>query len=629
MSYRERMNRIRALWPYLKRYVVDAIIVLVAVGGVIEVLSIPEVGSEEGVPDTEPWLAVLVVLLMTLPFLARRQRPFAAPAFVCVVAVLTSYAEPLLIPWTFVLFLGILAKLLLLRNGRGQGAAPRRYRPLRGDDRNRRLVRRRTSWDEYFWVSVISGMVWVAGYALKRKLVEAEVVRGRLEREREERTREAVAEERARLARELHDVVGHSVSVMTVQASAVRRLLLPEQEKEREALEVVEQTGRQALAEMRRLVGVLRRPEEAPTLAPQPSLEYLEKLVAHVRESGLPVDLRVEGEAVRLPASLDLTAYRLIQEGLTNALKHAKADRAEVIVRYGADELELEVADNGTGKRGRQGRRPRPRRHARACRRVRRRAGSGAATRGRVSSARAPAAGGDVSELPAGTVTFLFSDVEGSTALLRRLRDRYTDVLEDHRRLLRDGVRGARGHEVGTEGDSFFVAFTTRPSALAAAASAQQALAAHDWPEDADVRVRMGIHTGQVSVSDGHYIGLAVHRAARICGAGEGGQVLVSQATRALLHDDDPEAEGLALNDLGERTLKDFDRPIRIFELLATDRPRGRAVHSRSDRRRPGARPHRLPHDPRGREGHRGRRGCRGRRAGARRGAADASPTSC
>ena len=300
-------------------------------------------------PDTEPWLAVLVVLLMTLPFLARRQRPFAAPAFVCVVAVLTSYAEPLLIPWTFVLFLGILGSFFFfgmvedkVQRRAGIGLSAATIATVGWFDEH-------TSWDEYFWVSVISGMVWVAGYALKRKLTEAEVVRGRLEREREERTREAVAEERARLARELHDVVGHSVSVMTVQASAVRRLLLPEQEKEREALEVVEQTGRQALAEMRRLVGVLRRPEEAPTLAPQPSLEYLEKLVAHVRESGLPVDLRVEGEAVRLPASLDLTAYRLIQEGLTNALKHANADRAEVIVRYGAGELELEVADNGTG----------------------------------------------------------------------------------------------------------------------------------------------------------------------------------------------------------------------------------------------------------------------------------------
>src|SRR5205085_576008 len=120
-------------------------------------------------------------------------------------------------------------------------------------------------------------------------------------------------------------VVGHSVSVMTVQASAVRRLLEPDQEKEREALLVVEQTGREALAEMRRMVGVLRRPEEAPALAPQPSLEQLDRLVEQAREAGLPVELRVEGAPLQLPAGVDLTAYRLVQDGLTNALKHARA----------------------------------------------------------------------------------------------------------------------------------------------------------------------------------------------------------------------------------------------------------------------------------------------------------------
>ena len=175
---------------------------------------------------------------------------------------------------------------------------------------------------------------------------------GRAEREREERARLAVSEERARIARELHDVVGHSVSVMTVQASAVRRLLKPEQEREREALLIVEQTGREAMAEMRRMVGVLRRPEEAPALAPQPSLEHLDKLVEHARESGLPVTLQIEGDAVQLPAGVDLTAYRLVQEGLTNALKHARAKNAEVLVRYSNGFVELSVTDDGTGDGG-------------------------------------------------------------------------------------------------------------------------------------------------------------------------------------------------------------------------------------------------------------------------------------
>ena len=136
---------------------------------------------------------------------------------------------------------------------------------------------------------------------------------------------------------------------MTVQASAVRRLLESDQEKEREALLVVEQTGREALAEMRRMVGVLRRPEEAPALAPQPSLEQLERLVEHAREAGLPVELRVEGEPVQLPAGLDLTAYRFVQEGLTNALKHARARSAEVLVRYSDGHVELTVSDDGRG----------------------------------------------------------------------------------------------------------------------------------------------------------------------------------------------------------------------------------------------------------------------------------------
>jgi signal transduction histidine kinase len=139
---------------------------------------------------------------------------------------------------------------------------------------------------------------------------------------------------------------------MTVQAGAVRRVLKPDQEREREALEIVEQTGREALAEMRRLVGVLRRPEEAPALAPQPSLEHLDRLVSKARESGLPVELRIEGEPAQLPPGLDLTAYRLVQEGLTNALKHARASNANVLVRYGDGEVEISVTDDGSGDGG-------------------------------------------------------------------------------------------------------------------------------------------------------------------------------------------------------------------------------------------------------------------------------------
>jgi signal transduction histidine kinase len=205
---------------------------------------------------------------------------------------------------------------------------------------------------DFGWDAITFTIAWIVGFALGgkfREVDEAKELAARAEQEREERARLAVSDERARIARELHDVVGHSVSVMTVQASAVRRLLEPDQEKEREALLVVEQTGREALAEMRRMVGVLRRPEEAPALAPQPSLEHLDKLVAQAREAGLPVELQIEGTPEQLPAGVDLTAYRLVQEGLTNALKHARAEHAVVLVRYSDGHVELTVSDDGPG----------------------------------------------------------------------------------------------------------------------------------------------------------------------------------------------------------------------------------------------------------------------------------------
>jgi len=162
---------------------------------------------------------------------------------------------------------------------------------------------------------------WLLGLALRRKHEEAEL---------------AVADERARIARELHDIVGHSVSVMTVQAAGVRRLLRSDQEREREAL-----------AEMRRMVGVLRSPDEAASLAPQPGLRDLEALVESARQAGLPVDLHVDGDPVELPPGVDLAAYRVVQEGLTNALKHAHATRAEVRLRYDDGQVEVSVTNDG------------------------------------------------------------------------------------------------------------------------------------------------------------------------------------------------------------------------------------------------------------------------------------------
>ena len=173
--------------------------------------------------------------------------------------------------------------------------------------------------------------------------------------------------------------------------------------------------------------------------------------------------------------------------------------------------------------------------------------------------------------LPSGTVTFLFTDVEGSTRLLTRLRGRYAAVLAEHQRLLRAAFDEHDGCEVQTEGDAFFVAFVRASDAIAAAVSAQRSLASQCWPEGVDVRVRMGVHTGEAEVRQNGYVGLDVHRAARICAAGHGGQVLISSSTRELVVDELP--DDVAVRDLGEHRLKDLDRPERLFQLVVGDLP--------------------------------------------------------
>jgi signal transduction histidine kinase len=158
-----------------------------------------------------------------------------------------------------------------------------------------------------------------------------------------------VAEERTRIAREMHDVVAHAMSVMVVQAGAARTVMNKDTDEATAALERIEDTGRMALAEMRRLLGLQGSDEETPPLTPQPGLEGLDVLLERMRASGLPVEAVVEGTPRDLPPGVDLTAYRMVQEGLTNALKHAGEAHARVLLRYGAEALEVEVADDGRG----------------------------------------------------------------------------------------------------------------------------------------------------------------------------------------------------------------------------------------------------------------------------------------
>jgi YVTN family beta-propeller protein len=177
-----------------------------------------------------------------------------------------------------------------------------------------------------------------------------------------------------------------------------------------------------------------------------------------------------------------------------------------------------------------------------------------------------------MADLPSGAVTFLFTDIEGSTRLVKQLRERYGDVLHEHQRLLREAFDAHGGHEIDTQGDSFFIAFSSARDGLLAAVEGQLALSAHSWPDDVRIKVRMGLHTGQAVASGGRYTGLAVHRAARIGAAGHGGQILVSQATQTLLEDEEEDLH-IHLRDLGEQRLKDLDRPVRLYQADADGLP--------------------------------------------------------
>jgi signal transduction histidine kinase len=340
---------VQLLWRLASRYWFDFLIV--AGIGVGIAIVVHDHGMVDG-PQGALWLDVALVVAIVAPFLARRRFPFGAPVAVAIAVVATTLLDDQLVPNNIIAFFAGMAAIFLMALLRDWRQAVAGLAIIFGVEGVVARTDPNGGIGDFFFTNLVFGVIWIVGFSLGRKFEEGEAAKERAakaEREREERAQAAVAEERARIARELHDVVGHSVSVMTVQASGVRRLLRPEQEREREALLVVERTGREALAEMRRMVGVLRRPEEAPALAPQPSLDHVSRLVEQAREAGLPVELRIEGHAIQLPAGVDLTAYRLVQEGLTNVVKHAQATRAEVLVDYGDGYVEVTVKDDGKG----------------------------------------------------------------------------------------------------------------------------------------------------------------------------------------------------------------------------------------------------------------------------------------
>jgi signal transduction histidine kinase len=194
---------------------------------------------------------------------------------------------------------------------------------------------------------------WFLGTYIRTRGEQAEAAGERaawLERDRDVRAREAVADERARIARELHDMVGHALNLIVIQAGGAQRVFESRPELARQSLASIESAGRQALSDMERMLEILRVAEGPDqVLSPQPGLRQVDSLAAQVSDAGLPVEVSVEGRPAELPSSIDLSAYRIIQEALTNSMKHAGASRAKVAIRYRPDSLELEVTDDGRG----------------------------------------------------------------------------------------------------------------------------------------------------------------------------------------------------------------------------------------------------------------------------------------
>lgn len=336
-------------WRFASRHGVDVLIAGTALASAVGVLARHDPQRPTGILL---WLEAVAVALVVLLLLGRRRFPFGAPAAMWLFSAALSFLDGLLIVNRAGLFLAGMGAALLLGNLRRDVEARVGLVIAVGGAAIVVNNSPNHSTDDLIFTPALFGMSWLVGFALRERSVQTEIAEERAtraERERETAARVAVAEERGRIARELHDVVAHAVSVMVLQVGAVRHRMPAGEAEVRETLGDVEQTGRTALAEMRRLLNAMRHDDESLELVPQPGLNDLETLVAHVQAAGLPVRLEVEGEPVTLPPGLDLSAYRIVQEGLTNSLKHSDAKQALVQVRYGPAELELEVRDDGTG----------------------------------------------------------------------------------------------------------------------------------------------------------------------------------------------------------------------------------------------------------------------------------------
>jgi signal transduction histidine kinase len=343
------LQTVSRLSPLARRHGFDLLIALGAIAAALEVAVRDDPGDE---PTTAVWFAAPAVAIVILTLLARRRFPFAAPASFWLLSAALSFVDGRLIAFPVTVYLvGLAAAYLLGSLGDAMQARRGLLIVLASAATIIYNLPGHTAGDVILIPSVFA-LGWLGGLAFRERDVQAAEAEDRAmqaEREREAAARIAVAEERARIARELHDIVAHALSVMVLQVGAVRHKLPDALSEDRVALEDVERTGRTALTEMRRLLGAMRERGDGAELEPQPGLDNLDALVKSVRSTGLPVRLRVEGDPLPLPRALDLSAYRIIQEGLTNVLKHAGASHAQVLVRHCTDSVQLEIRDDGRG----------------------------------------------------------------------------------------------------------------------------------------------------------------------------------------------------------------------------------------------------------------------------------------
>jgi signal transduction histidine kinase len=345
VQYVQRVSRLRHV---AQKYWFEILIAVLAIEGMLEVV----VGRNSPAAPHPLLYALPAIAILVLPIFMRRRFPFAAPLAYWLLAAGTAFIDWRTTPFPVSLFPIGIAVAFLLGNLRNSVKAGIGLAVVVGSALAIVYKIPGHSTPELVFIPMEFAIGWLAGFAVRERSEQAEAAEVRAsqaERERDAAARIAVAEERARIARELHDVVAHAVSVMVLQVGAVRHKLPDALAEDREALTGVERAGRTALAEMRGLLAAMRTDGDEAELLPQPGLDRLGSLLEEINRAGLPVELHVDGEPVALPRGVDLSAYRIVQEGLTNALKHARATKTDVTVRYQPHELHLEIRDDGIG----------------------------------------------------------------------------------------------------------------------------------------------------------------------------------------------------------------------------------------------------------------------------------------